>query len=92
CSKALKYFVLPIQPLNVYFSVSVSCRPSPLRCRCVQKVGRRIERFISKIKLYPPSSSCNRVEVIATLKTSGQEICLELSAPWVPNKVTDNLL
>uniref|UniRef100_A0A673WH81 Chemokine interleukin-8-like domain-containing protein n=1 Tax=Salmo trutta TaxID=8032 RepID=A0A673WH81_SALTR len=57
--------------------------PSLQRCMCIETESRRIGRLISKVQFYPPSSSCNVAEVIATLKTSGQEICLEVTAPWV---------
>ncbi|XP_055794939.1 uncharacterized protein LOC129865886 [Salvelinus fontinalis] len=57
--------------------------PSLQRCKCIKKDGKRIGRLISKIEYYPPSPRCNDLEVIATLKTSGQEICLDVTAPWV---------
>uniref|UniRef100_A0AAZ3P2X3 Chemokine interleukin-8-like domain-containing protein n=1 Tax=Oncorhynchus tshawytscha TaxID=74940 RepID=A0AAZ3P2X3_ONCTS len=89
CSKALKYFVLPIQPLNGTHTEFMSL-PSLQRCMCIEKEAGRIGRFISKIQLNAPSSSCNVVEIIATLKTSGQEVCLDGNALWV-RKILEKL-
>uniref|UniRef100_A0A8C7VTF1 Chemokine interleukin-8-like domain-containing protein n=1 Tax=Oncorhynchus mykiss TaxID=8022 RepID=A0A8C7VTF1_ONCMY len=61
----------------------VGCGPGLQRCVCIKKEARRTGRLISKIQFNAPSSSCNVVEIIATLKTSGQEVCLDVTAPWV---------
>lgn len=54
-----------------------------LRCRCIETESRRIGRLIKKVEMFPPSSHCRDTEIIATLSNSGQEICLDVSAPWV---------
>lgn len=64
--------------------------PSLQRCVCIKKEARRTGRLISKIQFNAPSSSCNVVEIIATLKTSGQEVCLDVTAPWV-RKILEKL-
>ncbi|XP_064796830.1 uncharacterized protein LOC135516434 isoform X2 [Oncorhynchus masou masou] len=65
-------------------------RPVLQRCMCIEKEARRIGRLISKIQLNPPSSSCNVVEIIATLKMSGQEVCLDVTSHWV-RKILEKL-
>uniref|UniRef100_A0A8C7HJM7 Chemokine interleukin-8-like domain-containing protein n=1 Tax=Oncorhynchus kisutch TaxID=8019 RepID=A0A8C7HJM7_ONCKI len=62
----------------------------PPRCLCIVMEARRIGRFISKIQFNAPSSRCNVVEIIATLKTSGQEVCLDVNALWV-RKILEKL-
>ncbi|KAK6323070.1 hypothetical protein J4Q44_G00054090 [Coregonus suidteri] len=54
-----------------------------LHCKCHQVESRRIGKLISKVELYRPSPSCNVFEAIATLKRSDQNICLDITAPWV---------
>uniref|UniRef100_A0AAZ3PMQ1 Chemokine interleukin-8-like domain-containing protein n=1 Tax=Oncorhynchus tshawytscha TaxID=74940 RepID=A0AAZ3PMQ1_ONCTS len=70
--------------------VVILTEPSLQRCMCIEKEAGRIGRFISKIQLNAPSSSCNVVEIIATLKTSGQEVCLDGNALWV-RKILEKL-
>nr|XP_046185105.1 uncharacterized protein LOC124014310 isoform X2 [Oncorhynchus gorbuscha] len=60
------------------------------RCICITKEARRIGKLISKIQFNAPSSRCNVVEIIATLKTSGQEVCLDVTALWV-RKILEKL-
>uniref|UniRef100_A0AAZ3Q1Y6 Chemokine interleukin-8-like domain-containing protein n=1 Tax=Oncorhynchus tshawytscha TaxID=74940 RepID=A0AAZ3Q1Y6_ONCTS len=76
--------------VNHYVSMSYCGGPSLQRCMCIEKEAGRIGRFISKIQLNAPSSSCNVVEIIATLKTSGQEVCLDGNALWV-RKILEKL-
>ncbi|CAB1348492.1 unnamed protein product [Coregonus sp. 'balchen'] len=56
---------------------------SDSRCRCIQTEGRRIGKLIEKVGIFPPSSHCKDTEIIATLKGSSKEICLDISAPWI---------
>ncbi|XP_052315302.1 uncharacterized protein LOC118382299 isoform X2 [Oncorhynchus keta] len=64
--------------------------PGLQRCMCIKKEARRIGRLISKMQFNAPSSRCNVVEIIATLKTSGQEVCLDVTALWV-RKILEKL-
>ncbi|XP_028832715.1 interleukin-8 [Denticeps clupeoides] len=61
------------------------------RCRCIETESRRIGRLIASVELFPPSPHCKDTEVIATLKGTGQEICLDPSASWV-KKVIEKIL
>ncbi|KAM4603792.1 interleukin-8 [Polymixia lowei] len=54
-----------------------------LRCRCIQTESRPFGRHIEKVELIPANSHCEDTEIIATLKRTGQEICLDPEAPWV---------
>ncbi|KAL0972996.1 hypothetical protein UPYG_G00197470 [Umbra pygmaea] len=54
-----------------------------LRCQCIETESRRIGKLIEKVEIFPPSSHCKDTEIIATLKESQQEICLNGNAPWV---------
>ncbi|XP_056135769.1 growth-regulated alpha protein [Lampris incognitus] len=60
-------------------------------CRCIQKESQPIGRYIQKVELIPVNSHCDETEIIATLKNTGQEICLDPRAPWV-NKVIQKIL
>ncbi|XP_034715022.1 C-X-C motif chemokine 10-like [Etheostoma cragini] len=55
------------------------------RCRCISKEKRPIRRYIGKVEVHLPSSHCQDIEIIATLKKDGQKICLDPDAPWVKN-------
>ncbi|KAI7810877.1 permeability factor 2 [Triplophysa rosa] len=61
------------------------------RCRCIETESRRIGKLIESVELFPPSSHCKDTEIIATLKGTGQEICLEPAAPWV-KKVIEKII
>ncbi|XP_031415834.1 interleukin-8-like [Clupea harengus] len=61
------------------------------RCRCIGTESRRIGKLISRVELFSPNPHCKDTEIIATLKDSGEEICLDSSAPWV-RKVIDKIL
>nr|CAD97422.2 interleukin-8 [Melanogrammus aeglefinus] len=54
-----------------------------LRCRCIQTESRPIGRHIGKMEIIPANSHCEESEIIATLKRTGQEVCLDGEAPWV---------
>ncbi|KAK9980715.1 hypothetical protein ABG768_000304 [Culter alburnus] len=62
-----------------------------LRCRCIKTESRRIGKLIESVELYPPSPHCKDTEIIATLKETKQEICLDPTAPWV-KKVIEKIL
>lgn len=54
-----------------------------LHCRCIQVESKPIGRHIEKVELIPKNSHCEETEIIATLKRTGQEVCLDPEAPWV---------
>ncbi|XP_061627277.1 interleukin-8-like isoform X1 [Phyllopteryx taeniolatus] len=54
-----------------------------LHCRCIQTESRPIGRHIEKVELIPANSHCEETEIIATLKKTGQEVCLDPHARWV---------
>uniref|UniRef100_A0A671UDU9 Chemokine interleukin-8-like domain-containing protein n=1 Tax=Sparus aurata TaxID=8175 RepID=A0A671UDU9_SPAAU len=62
-----------------------------LHCRCIQTERKPIGRHIEKVELIPASSHCEETEIIATLKRTGQEVCLDPEAPWV-KKVIQRIL
>ncbi|XP_060950949.1 interleukin-8-like [Limanda limanda] len=54
-----------------------------LQCRCINKESRHIGRHIEKVELISANSHCPEIEIIATLKNNGAEVCLDPEAPWV---------
>ncbi|XP_010735969.1 interleukin-8 [Larimichthys crocea] len=52
-------------------------------CRCIMTESKPIGRHIAKVEIIPRNSHCEETEIIATLKVSGQEVCLDPEAPWV---------
>nr|XP_057935657.1 interleukin-8 [Doryrhamphus excisus] len=62
-----------------------------LHCRCIQTESKRIGRHIEKVELIPANSHCEETEIIATLKRTGQEVCLDPEAPWV-KRVIERIL
>ncbi|XP_044046840.1 interleukin-8-like [Siniperca chuatsi] len=54
-----------------------------MHCRCIQTESKPIGRHIGKVELIPANSHCEETEIIATLKKTGQEVCLDPEAPWV---------
>ncbi|XP_069553239.1 interleukin-8-like [Brachyistius frenatus] len=54
-----------------------------LHCRCIQTESKPIGRHIEKVELIPANSHCQETEIIATLKKTRQEVCLDPNAPWV---------
>ncbi|XP_019732113.1 interleukin-8-like isoform X1 [Hippocampus comes] len=62
-----------------------------LHCRCIQTESRPIGRHIEKVELIPANSHCQETEIIATLKKTGQEVCLDPAAHWV-KRVIERIL
>uniref|UniRef100_A0A3B4BJI1 Chemokine interleukin-8-like domain-containing protein n=1 Tax=Periophthalmus magnuspinnatus TaxID=409849 RepID=A0A3B4BJI1_9GOBI len=62
-----------------------------LHCRCIQTESKPIVRHIEKIELIPANSHCEETEIIATLKRTGEEVCLNPEAPWV-KRVIEKIL
>nr|XP_055061751.1 interleukin-8-like isoform X1 [Misgurnus anguillicaudatus] len=63
------------------------------RCRCIETESRRMGKHIETVEIFPPDSHCKDQEIIATLKETKQEICLDPNAPWVKKvieKIIDN--
>ncbi|XP_037388835.1 interleukin-8-like [Pygocentrus nattereri] len=61
------------------------------RCRCSGTESKRIGRLIESVELFPPNLHCKETEIIATLKNTGKEICLDTTAPWV-KKVIEKIM
>ncbi|KAK0146518.1 Interleukin-8 [Merluccius polli] len=74
-----------IQPLLI--GISVRGLGIELRCRCIQTESRPIGRHIKKVEIIPANSHCEDSEIIATLKKTGQEVCLDPEAPWVKSVI-----
>ncbi|KAJ4944391.1 hypothetical protein JOQ06_012935 [Pogonophryne albipinna] len=62
-----------------------------LHCRCIETESKRIGRHIERVELIPANSHCEDTEIIATLKKTGQEVCLDPNAPWV-KKVINHII
>ncbi|RVE76387.1 hypothetical protein OJAV_G00007380 [Oryzias javanicus] len=62
-----------------------------LHCRCILTESKPIGRHIQKLDIIAPNSHCEDTEIIATLKKTGQEVCLDPEAPWV-KKVIQKIL
>uniref|UniRef100_A0A3Q4HMR8 Growth-regulated protein homolog gamma-like n=1 Tax=Neolamprologus brichardi TaxID=32507 RepID=A0A3Q4HMR8_NEOBR len=62
-----------------------------LHCRCIQTESKPIGRHIEKVELILPNSHCEETEIIATLKKTGEEVCLNPEAPWV-KKVINKIM
>ncbi|XP_077574991.1 interleukin-8 isoform X2 [Stigmatopora nigra] len=62
-----------------------------LHCRCIQTESRPIGRHIEKVELIAANSHCEETEIIATIKKTGQEVCLDPQAPWV-KRVIERIL
>ncbi|KAM9313786.1 interleukin-8 [Pholidichthys leucotaenia] len=54
-----------------------------LHCRCILTESKPIGRHIEKVELIPANSHCEETEIIATLKKTGEQVCLDPEAPWV---------
>ncbi|KAG7270440.1 hypothetical protein CRUP_022384, partial [Coryphaenoides rupestris] len=52
-------------------------------CRCIKTESRPIGHHIKKVEIIAAHSHCEDTEIIATLKRTGQEICLDPEATWV---------
>ncbi|XP_062864380.1 C-X-C motif chemokine 2 isoform X2 [Trichomycterus rosablanca] len=66
--------------LIITLSAGVSIEP---RCRCSGVESRRVGKLIERVELFPPNAHCAHTELIATLKHSGKQICLDTKAHWV---------
>ncbi|XP_017541076.1 growth-regulated alpha protein-like [Pygocentrus nattereri] len=53
------------------------------RCHCSGTESRRIGKLIKTVKFFPPNPHCQEMEIIAKLKNTGREICLDTKALWV---------
>ncbi|XP_056265367.1 interleukin-8 isoform X2 [Pseudoliparis swirei] len=58
-----------------------------LHCRCIQTESRNIRTHISTVELIPANSHCEDSEIIATLKKTGQKVCLNPKAFWVQKMI-----
>ncbi|XP_074180557.1 growth-regulated protein homolog gamma-like [Rhinolophus sinicus] len=61
-----------------------------LRCQCLKTLQRIHIKNFQSVKVTSPGPSCDRTEVIATLK-NGQEACLNPESPMV-KKIIDKIL
>ncbi|XP_059913906.1 interleukin-8-like isoform X1 [Gadus macrocephalus] len=89
---------IPISPLLVFLALltitegtSLRGLGVELRCRCIQTESRLIGRHIREVEIIPANSHCEESEIIATLKISGLEVCLDPEAPWV-KKVIERMM
>uniref|UniRef100_A0A8C4ZYC9 Interleukin-8-like n=1 Tax=Gadus morhua TaxID=8049 RepID=A0A8C4ZYC9_GADMO len=85
---------IPISPLLVLLALltitegrSLRGLGMELRCRCIQTESRQIGRHIGMVEIITANSHCEETEIIATLKRTGQEVCLDADAPWVKNVI-----
>ncbi|XP_037554213.1 C-X-C motif chemokine 10-like [Nematolebias whitei] len=62
-----------------------------LHCRCIKTESRPIGRHIEKVELIPANSHCDELEIIATMKKTGDEVCLNPEALWV-QKVIEKIV
>ncbi|XP_022614280.1 interleukin-8-like [Seriola dumerili] len=69
--------------LSISEGMSLRSLGVELHCRCIQTESKPIGRHIAKVELIPANSHCEDTEIIATLKKTGQEVCLDPEAPWV---------
>ncbi|XP_041641546.1 interleukin-8-like [Cheilinus undulatus] len=53
------------------------------RCQCITKEKRPIGRHIRTVQVIQPSSHCQDMEIVATLKKDGKRVCLDPNVPWV---------
>ncbi|XP_057673009.1 C-X-C motif chemokine 2-like [Corythoichthys intestinalis] len=84
-----------INAMVVLLTVNEAMLPKSLAvellCRCNQTESRPIGRHIEKVELIPANSHCQETEIIATLKVTGQVVCLDPEAPWV-KKIRERIL
>ncbi|KAM8771486.1 permeability factor 2-like [Acanthopagrus latus] len=86
-----RVFVAAIVGLLAFLAISEASLGVELHCRCIQTESKPIGRHIEKVELIPANSHCEETEIIATLKRTGQEVCLDPEAPWV-KKVIQKIL
>uniref|UniRef100_A0A8C3PA95 Chemokine interleukin-8-like domain-containing protein n=1 Tax=Chrysemys picta bellii TaxID=8478 RepID=A0A8C3PA95_CHRPI len=59
------------------------------RCSCTEKGSNSIQqKALKKIEVFPKSSSCDHVEIIATMKVTGEQRCLNPNSKWVQKMMT----
>nr|ARX17338.1 interleukin-8 [Rachycentron canadum]ARX17340.1 interleukin-8 [Rachycentron canadum] len=75
--------VVLLASLAVSEGMSMRSLGIELHCRCIQTESKPIGRHIEKVELIPANSHCEETEIIATLKKTGEEVCLDPEAPWV---------
>ncbi|XP_028304956.1 interleukin-8-like [Gouania willdenowi] len=79
-------FSLPTVALLVFIAIhDGACAGDQVgdRCRCINMERKPIGRYIAMVELQPANSQCAEVQIIATIKRSGMQICLDPYAPWV---------
>uniref|UniRef100_A0A3Q2P9Q1 Interleukin-8-like n=1 Tax=Fundulus heteroclitus TaxID=8078 RepID=A0A3Q2P9Q1_FUNHE len=76
---------------NLHAGMSLRSLGMELHCRCIQTESRPIGCHIEKVELIPANSHCEETEIIATLKKTGQQVCLDPEAPWV-KKVIERIM
>uniref|UniRef100_A0A3Q3W5R3 Chemokine interleukin-8-like domain-containing protein n=1 Tax=Mola mola TaxID=94237 RepID=A0A3Q3W5R3_MOLML len=90
-----RVFITSLVVLLAFLSISEGMSLRSLgveqHCRCIQKETKPIGRLIGKVELIAPNSHCEEAEIIATLKKTGQEVCLDPEAKWV-KKVIQNIM
>ncbi|XP_028269208.1 C-X-C motif chemokine 2 isoform X2 [Parambassis ranga] len=69
--------------LLAFLAISEGSLGVELHCRCILTESKPIGRHIAKVELIPANSHCEETEIIATLKNTHQEVCLDPEAPWV---------
>ncbi|XP_042341107.1 C-X-C motif chemokine 2-like isoform X2 [Plectropomus leopardus] len=86
-----RVIVISIAVLLAFLVVSEASLGVELHCRCILTESKPIGKHIEKVELIPPNSHCDETEIIATLKRSGLEVCLDPEAPWV-KKVINRIM
>ncbi|XP_040891427.1 interleukin-8-like [Toxotes jaculatrix] len=84
-------FVVFVVSVAISEGMSLRSLGVELHCRCIQTESKPIGRYIAKVELIPANSHCEETEIIATLKKTGQEVCLDPEAPWV-KRVIEKIL
>uniref|UniRef100_G3NAA6 Chemokine interleukin-8-like domain-containing protein n=1 Tax=Gasterosteus aculeatus TaxID=69293 RepID=G3NAA6_GASAC len=77
--------------LRIILRMSLRSLGVEQHCRCIQTESKIILRYIEKVELITANSHCDEAEIIATLKKTGQQVCLNPEAPWV-KKVIQRIL
>nr|XP_020452733.1 interleukin-8-like isoform X1 [Monopterus albus]XP_020452734.1 interleukin-8-like isoform X2 [Monopterus albus] len=83
--------VVLLASLTISEGMSLRSLGVDLHCRCIQTESRPIGRHIQKMELIPANSHCEDTEIIATLKKTGEQVCLDPKAPWV-KKVIEKIM
>uniref|UniRef100_A0AAX7TA01 Chemokine interleukin-8-like domain-containing protein n=1 Tax=Astatotilapia calliptera TaxID=8154 RepID=A0AAX7TA01_ASTCA len=89
-------FFIALNVFSMHFVTMCNCflltgMGVELHCRCIQTESKPIGRHIEKVELILPNSHCEETEIIATLKRTGEEVCLNPEAPWV-KKVINKIM